>query len=108
MVEPEVLFDKLASMTSMEIKDYCISQGVRGITQEDSSCVLAALFMRDTSAKAVRVSDYVQWTKDTDCIQEWDEPWGEQREVSPEMSQFIREFDQGDYPELVIPYEDYE
>ena len=108
MVEPEVLFDKLASMTHSEIRDYCVQAGVQGEVQSDSSCVLANLFLRTTTAEAVRVSDYLQWTKDSSCIQEWDEPWGSQVEASCEMRVFIHEFDQGDYPELVTPYEEYE
>lgn len=107
-VEPEVLFDKLVNMSQRELYDYCVEQEIRGYTQDDSSCVLAKLFLRDTTCSAIRISDYLQWTKDTSCIQEWDEPWGEQREASPEMRKFISDFDNDRYPELVLEFEDYE
>lgn len=108
-VEPEVLFDKLVNMSQQELYDYCVEQEIRGYTQDDSSCVLAKLFLRDTTCSAIRISDYLQWTKNSDEITEWDMgDWGEQREASPEMRKFISDFDNDRYPELVLEFEDYE
>lgn len=108
-VEPEVLFDKLAGLSAVEIGNYCMAQGIQGYVNDDSSCVLAKLFLRDTTAEAVRVSDYLQWAKEYDEITDWDMgDWGEQREASPSMKEFIHNFDQGLYPDLVLEYEDYE
>ena len=59
MLEPEVLFDKLKHMESpAEIADFCRSQLITGVPQEEHNCALAMLFLKQTG-KGVSVSDAV-------------------------------------------------
>lgn len=102
MIEPEVLFDKLAGLESpQEIREFCQSQGVQGYISDESSCVLARLFKLQTGVEHIQVNGHIQWSKEfTEDFGDVD-VWGEQREVTEPMRDFIRLFDDSRYPELV-------
>lgn len=105
MVEPEVLFDKLASMTCQEIREYCFLQGVKGRQQVETHCVLAELFKRDTTAKHVSVGSNLCWAYDYNEVEEVDGDLqlAHARELTTAMRDFIINFDGDVYPELVLP-----
>lgn len=112
MVEPEVLYDKLVSMTCQEIRDYCVDQGVKGQTQAESHCVLAELFKQNTTVHHISVGSRLCWAYDADEV-ELDETQdsgvqlAHSREMTTEMRTFIQRFDGEEFPELVIPVESY-
>lgn len=108
-LEPEVLYDKLAGMTCEQIKEFCVSRGVKGYPGVESSCVLAKLFQKETSAQFASVNNMVGWAYDNSQI---DEQNGEirlayARELTDEMRMFIHKFDDDQFPELVLA-ENYE
>lgn len=104
-IEPEVLFDKLAGMESPEeIRLFCRSQEVTGVRQDEHSCVLAQLFRRDTTAVQVRVAGHIQWAKSYLEVEDFESgDWGEQRECTQTLADFIRLFDDGMFRELIAP-----
>lgn len=110
MVEPEVLFDKLASMSVSEIADFCTTSGVRGFRECEFTCVLAELFHKETGLEAVTVGSVIRWAGSWDEVEEdWPtDTWPHVRESTEEIKLFIERFDHGKFPHLVTPYEDYE
>jgi len=111
MIEPEVLYDKLASLQHPDdIAEFCRQEGITGIVSEDTSCVLAQLFKRECGVQAVKVGgECIEWSKTWPEYDWWDgSGWGEQRRHSFAMEGFIRRFDHNDYPDLVTPAEVYD
>lgn len=106
-MEPEVLFDKLASLDSpLNIAEFCREQRITGATVDETSCVLARLFMRETGYRAVKVSgEHIEWSLSIPYDYDWHENvgWGHRVPLTEAMQSFVRLFDSHHFPDLVDP-----
>lgn len=109
-VEPSVLMDKLRDLVyPSDVAEFCKERGIRGITQDDSSCALARLFLKETTAKAVRVGEIIEWSTEEPDYDWWDTSgWGTQEPTTDAIKGFIHNFDNSQYPELEESCEDYD
>jgi hypothetical protein len=116
VIEVSVLVDKLNSMQSSEIADLMKQAGVRGEVQVETACVLANWIRRE-SGKEVAVGVHrrdgeqmvfgvVNYEGDYDFFlgQQYEEFYP----LEPGPQNFIGEFDNHRYPELIEDHEDYD
>lgn len=91
MIEPGVLYDKIASLDCAdEIAAFLGEQGVKGIPQEPHSCAIAIYFHSNTE-RFWEVNDHVRAIS------------GEETEFpcTQAMNDFIRNFDDEQYHSLI-------
>lgn len=116
-IDVSVLVDKLNSMSTSDIEGFLLSTGIRGETGDEHQCVIAR-WIRQQSGEWVAVGVWYSTAKnvvgDSDrkmCVAVCeDEPdiFREYLPISDSVAEFIRRFDDDQYPNLVLPVEDYE
>ncbi len=115
MIEVSVLVDKLNGMTCDEIYEYLKLQGVQGEVQSETSCVLAQWLRRESGVDvAVGVHQQVYGHARFGVVVYEGEnfflngTYGDFYQLDPGPQAFIGAFDNEMFPELVVPYEDYD
>lgn len=111
MIDFGVAFDKLAQFeTANDLADYLKSENVKGYKGDEDRCAIA-VWLTDQTGDAVSVSgDYVSRYFDfEDDVEENMQLWellmeDNTRTPTPAMMEFISRFDDGDFPELVLDY----
>jgi len=113
VIDVGVLVDKINQMSSFEIAEMLKAQGVQGVPSVEESCVLARWIHKE-SGVFVRVGIHEKTESGSRfgiVPQDADLDTGSFSEfyaVETGVQAFIGEFDNGCYPELVVPYEEYE
>lgn len=99
MIDFSVTYDKLSNFkTAEEIRGYFNSLGIKGFTCQSSKCPIAA-FITDQTGETVLVENHfiVRANKCGD--------WVVAAPTTPAMTNFINNFDDCRYPELIHPEE---
>lgn len=99
MIDFTVTFDKLSNFeTAQEIREYFNSIGVKGFTCETSRCPIAAFFTEQTGESVLVEDLFIQRTNGCGG-------WMVGASNTSAMTQFIHNFDDWEYPELIHPEE---
>lgn len=113
MIDFDVAFDKLAQFEDgLQIANYLKSEGVSGCRGSNENCPIAN-WMKEQTGELVEVSgDYI-----SRCAEGVDNDWIENnyevfaneyfRDPTAAIVEFITDFDNGEYPELVGPESTY-
>lgn len=98
--------DQIAAYeTSEKIADYLISEGVKGEPQRTGSCALAQWLKKETGSHDISVGG--TWARDWSVfnVDTTEEQIARDYAVIPaNVTQFINDFDNGTYPELLTEY----
>lgn len=113
MIEVSVLVDKLNGMRWQDIVTLLGTAGVTGVREEEDMCALANWLRRESG---LRVSVGIPF-RDEQSFQRYgvgiqedeeEETYSAYYALEDEVMYFIRKFDEGEFPELVTPYEVYD
>lgn len=94
MVDPQVAYDKLASLESPEeIASFFAELNIKGHPSQAQSCAISN-YMREMTGHSFMTAFSVE---DITGYKEWD--------LTAAMDAFMTEFDAGEFPELISPPE---
>ena len=107
MIDIGVLVDKLNGFeTSEEIADFLISQEIQAKPQKPESCAISK-WVRQESGQVVCTyinKDYSTNTETGEIFEgDFIDTSSKAHRMTETVGKFIREFDRGDYPELIEP-----
>ena len=101
MVEVSVLVDKLNSLdTSLDVYSFLKGQGVKGERQSANACVINNWMKRESGCQTVTTSFRRIKVWSAIPFDNTDAELIESYEVEPQISNFIRNFDEGMYEDL--------
>lgn len=95
MIEPVVAFEKISQFqTADELANFLIGEGVQGRIEAANSCVIAVYLKKTTG--------YTTYVDALDVGFYLDSGLVEQIDCTEVMGEFIKRFDDGEYPSLIV------